>query len=92
MIGRNIDFLQIKCSSDRETGSNLQSCSSSISTNNYRGQHYTLYYQLRPTFDYNQHQQYFHHITTPRSPYRTGYYKKNWINVVLLRVEYLHQT
>ena len=74
-IGRNIEFAQSQCLSDRETGDNFQSCSVLNSTNYYCVQHDTLYYQPQSLANYNQLQQYCHHRTTQRAPYRTDYDK-----------------
>ena len=75
LIGRNIEFVQTQCLSDRETGHNLKSHSASSSTNDYCGQYDASYYQTQPPDYYKQLQQYCHNTTTPRYPYRTDYDK-----------------
>ena len=47
----------------------------SSSTNDYCGQHDTSYYQPQPPDDYNQRQQYLHHITKQQASYITDYDK-----------------
>ena len=50
--------------------------SASSSTNDYRGQYDTSYYQPQPSTDYNQHQQYCNPTTTQRAPYIPDYDKE----------------
>ena len=52
-----MESVQTQCLSDRETRRNLKSCTGLISTNDYRGQHDTSYYQPQPHSYYNQCQQ-----------------------------------
>ena len=56
----------------------------------YHEQYNTLYYKHQLPDNYNQRQQYHHHITTQQYPYRTDYDKEKVNNVVLIIVKYLH--
>ena len=54
----------------------MKNLSSSSSTNDFRGQHDTSYYQPQPPANYNQRHQYLNHRTTQRAPYTNYYYKE----------------
>ena len=55
----------------------------SSSTNDYRGQNNTSYYQ--PS-NYNQCQYYFYYRKKGQAPYRTDYESEKWKNMVLFIV------
>ena len=80
-IGRNIEFPQAHCFSERKPERNWQYREVSSSTNDYLRQHDTSYYQPQPAIC-NQRQRYRHDRTKQQAPFITDYDREKWKNVV----------